>query len=106
MLGLSYRKLEVNQMGSKTKARITAILVVILLVATMGCVSKESDVLIGLPEGNFTLLGTDDPVGGGTIVKLHDDDSNITMWIYRNNEQGGMWGCPDWQLTPQNMSND
>ena len=93
-------------MESKTKVRIVFVIIVALTAITMGCVSKESDILRGLPEGNFTLLAEDNPVGGGTIIEFHDDDSNATIWIYRNSEQGGMWGCPDHMLTPPQTSND
>ena len=93
-------------MEPKTKIGAVFVIAVILIAITMGCVSKESDVLRGLPEGNFTLLAEDNSVGGGTITKFHDDDSNVTLWIYRNCEQGGLWGCSDRMLTPPQTSND
>ena len=93
-------------MESKTKVRIVFVIIVALTVITIGCASKESDMLRELPDGNFTILSEQYLAGSLLITVVHDNDRNATCWITDDAQKGGISCIPDWQLTPPQTSND
>ena len=102
-------KQEVNQMKKESKATIGIILLLVTIVVIAGMVRDHIDSRKAekFPEGNFTILSWNEDFlrKGGDLIVFHDDDLNITCLVYKRYTEAGLWGCPDWQLTPpQNMS--
>lgn len=89
-----------------TKALLTAAIVVVFVTVTIITASEcTKDETIEIPEGNFTVLSKN--IMGETVLTIiHDDDRNVTLWIYSGHARGGVTNQPDWMLALPNMSNN
>ena len=83
-------------------------LVAVIIATVNGGETELQRKITETPEGNFTILSwNEDFLGSGVdIIAFHDDDRNITYLAYNGCTEAAMWGCPDYMLTPSQMSNN
>ena len=82
------------------RTKIVAVLIVVLIAITitMGCVGKnttiETEIGTEISKGNFTVMSIT-TIEGRYLFVVHDDDRNVTLWLYGTNEGKGITSQPD-----------
>ena len=96
------------RMNRKTTLSLTLAAIIVALAVIGGVVLTISLVSIAVPpteeqvsiqEEEMEIIGMWD-VGFIDMYKTHDNKDNVTCWIYRGGQGGGISCIPDHMLTP------
>lgn len=82
--------------------RRTVIAIFILVLIGLGCIEASQAFI---EEADYKVIGIFRPQGirqlgelQGEVFRIHDDELNVTLYIYRDGRGGGMAAVPDSQL--------
>lgn len=80
----------------------TIMVIFILVLIGLGCIEASQAFI---EEDDYKVIGVFRPQGirqlgelQGEVFRIHDDELNVTLYIYRDGRGGGMAAVPDSQL--------
>ena len=84
----------------------TIIAVFILIIIGLGCIEASQAFI---EKDDYEVVGTFIPVGirqtgelKGEVFRIHDDELNVTLYIFLGARRGGITAIPDSQLEENN----